>query len=103
MTLNTNCLSIHLPKLKYFLLYWSLHFLELINIDYRFHAHESINNGRGNGIFSFEEEQECGEGCDCEKHEYWGYDINTCAEVNLLEHFKSGKTRYDEQWNVVSG
>ena len=51
--------------------------VELINIDYRFHAHESINHGRGNGIFSFEEEQECREGCECEKHEYWRYDINT--------------------------
>ena len=47
-----------------------------------------------------ENTHECGEGCEC--GEFWGYDTNTYEEVNFLEHVKSGKTGFDEDWNIVS-
>ena len=78
----------------------------MLNIEFRFRAHEHISQGRGGESFNVENENcdTCGEGCNgcnCE-NEMWGYDINTYEEVNLIEHVKSGKTGFDENWNVAS-
>ena len=58
---------------------WKYHVLKAkiidqINIEYRFHAHEAVSHGRGNGIFNVEEEGNggCDEGCECEKHAILG-------------------------------
>ena len=51
-------LSINLPLES-----WKYHALkakiiEIMNIDYRYHAQEAINHGRGGGIFNMEKEGE---------------------------------------------
>ena len=97
-------LSINLPLES-----WKYHVLksraiDQTNIEYRFHAHEAVSHGRGNGIFSVEEENNegCGEGCECEKHRFGGFDVDSYEPVNLLKHIESGKTGFDDQWNVVT-
>ena len=41
-------------------------------------------------------------GVSVKKHESWGFDVNSYEPVNLLKHIESGKTGFDDQWNVVS-
>ena len=93
-------LSIIMPLEK-----WKYHnlksqVLDMININYRFQAQESISHGKSHGLFQMES---TGDGSDnAESEEPWGYDVNTYEPVNLIQHVQAGCVGFDDEWNVYS-